>query len=325
MRIILYTPDEAKRWDEFIATCPMATFLHSRRFLSYHKDRFQDLSLMLFDDENKLLACFPAAQSLSDPTIVVSHPGITFGGVLHQGRLLGTAMIQLMQLIIDYYSTIGYKTLEYKSVPSIYHKLPCADDLYALFLLGAILYRRDLGCVIDLRLPISLPPSEMSKLQNMIKRKAVNKGVQVCHQIGFLEPLWELLANNLEEKYSAKPIHSLEEIKYLLENFPDEIELRVAVLDGKILSGTILFISPTVMHTQYLVVSEAGKSFFALDFLMENCIENARKLGKAYFSFGISTEQNGRYLNQGLYQSKAKHGGAGVTHDFYRVIIRNDE
>ena len=46
--------------------------------MEYHKDRFQDYSLMVFD-ENKLVAVLPANRVEVE---VFSHQGLTYGGLV---------------------------------------------------------------------------------------------------------------------------------------------------------------------------------------------------------------------------------------------------
>ena len=42
---------------------------------------------------------------------------------------------------------------------------------------------------------------------------------------------------------------------------------------------------------------------------------------KAYFDFGISTEQQGRYLNAGLIENKESYGARAVAYDWYEVDV----
>src|SRR5258705_6768921 len=93
LRISPYTSGDEEEWDEFIADAPMATFPHSRRFLGHHGERFADQSLMLRDSRSRLLGVFPAATDPAEEGCVVSHPGITYGGVLHSGMLGGASMV----------------------------------------------------------------------------------------------------------------------------------------------------------------------------------------------------------------------------------------
>src|SRR5947208_15936287 len=80
MKVSDYCEEYAELWDEFVAQAPMATFLHSRRFLSYHRDRFQDVSLVIENEENSLVGLFPAAVDPTHRKRVISHPGITYAG-----------------------------------------------------------------------------------------------------------------------------------------------------------------------------------------------------------------------------------------------------
>ena len=78
----------------------MATFLHTRCFLAYHHDRFRDVSLLLANDR-EIVGLFPAAVDPGDVRRVVSHPGITYGGLLHSGTLYGERMIDAIATLTD--------------------------------------------------------------------------------------------------------------------------------------------------------------------------------------------------------------------------------
>jgi hypothetical protein len=86
------------------------------------------------------------------------------------------------------------------------------------------------------------------------------------------------------------------------------------------LGGTILYITEQVVHTQYIGINDEGKEIGALDLLTDYLI-NTFATSHNYFSFGISTEQGGQYLNSGLIQKKESFGGMGVVHDFYSIDL----
>jgi hypothetical protein len=100
--------------------------------------------------------------------------------------------------------------------------------------------------------------------------------------------------------------------------FPDNIKLFFASDKDGLCAATLVFETPTVVHTQYLANSERGRICGALDYLLDNLIREVYK-DKAYFSFGISTEESGRYLNEGLASQKEGFGGRSVVHDFYSL------
>src|SRR4051794_32301269 len=127
----------------------MATFLHTRRFLAYHGNRFEDASLVLRDDGGRLAGVMPAAVEPADTACVTSHPGATFGGIVHHGSLSGPTMIGALEAVCDHYRERGFERFIYAPVPSIYHRRPSGDDVYALFRLGAEWTRCGLSCAVD--------------------------------------------------------------------------------------------------------------------------------------------------------------------------------
>ncbi|MBY0292318.1 MAG: GNAT family N-acetyltransferase [Alphaproteobacteria bacterium] len=316
MKIIQFTESQSSQWDEFLKFCPMGTFLHSRKFLSYHENRFKDESVIVCNEDDTWLGIFPAAVDLEDFSQIISHPGITYGGALHQGKLIGSEMLEALSLILQHYKENGYSKLIYKAIPTFYHSIPSCDDVYALFQLKADLFRRDLSCTVDLQSPTILSNKALSKMRNML-RKSENNNVKLDDSNRDLEKLWVLLTKNLMEKYNKKPTHSLEEMNLLIEKFPDNISILTAKIDDVVIAGAVLFKKNITIHTQYLVNTECGKENFALDSIIQSCIKKSKEEGYRFFDFGINTENNGLYLNHSLFFSKAKHGGAGTIHDHY--------
>lgn len=321
MNIIPFTSDMALNWDKYISNCPMGTFLHSRDFLSYHGERFKDQSLIISDENNQWLGVLPAAINPNDTRQVVSHPGITFGGLVHSGKLTGSAMVETIQTISSYYKRNGYSSFLYKAIPYYYHRTPSSDDLYALTRAKAQLCSRELSCVINLTQPTTMSNKNLSTMRNMI-RKSEKNGVTIDFSKNKLKEFWEILSTHLKNKYQTVPTHTYDEIKLLMEKFPDNIKIITALLETKIIAGTILFHTNKVLHTQYLLNTKKGMELFALDTIIQNQIRCGREKGFTFFSFGTSNEKNGMILNSGLYESKAKHGGSGIVHDSYVLDLK---
>ena len=98
-----YEPEDAKVWDALVARSSTGTMMHTRRFISYHGDRFRDRSLMVEDRRGKVVGVFPAAEDPADSEMVVSHPGLTYGGLVHDGSLRGASMVEALEEIANYY------------------------------------------------------------------------------------------------------------------------------------------------------------------------------------------------------------------------------
>ncbi len=311
-----HTEDHDDSWDMFCEKAYMATFLHTRRFLSYHGDRFTDLSLQVTMGK-QILGIFPAALDPVDQGCVVSHPGITYGGLLHAGKLRGESMVEALHAVCCFYRDSGYDRLVYKTVPLVYHQAPSGDDLYGLFRLGARRFRCDLSCAIDLS--NRLPPSGRRKRS---LNKARRSGVEVrTADRTEISGLWHVLEENLGRKHDVHPVHSLDEIIGLANRFPGSIEFVIALLDGNIEAGVVLFRTPTAFHAQYIAASKLANANSLLDAVFDDCINRAVETGVRYFDFGVSNEDQGRVLNRGLYGFKSEFGGGGIVHEFYEITL----
>jgi len=312
-----YSSGDADAWDQLVSESWNGTFLHSRRFLQYHKDRFQDLSLVIEGDDQGLIGVFPAAVDPDDPSRVVSHPGITYGGVVHRGGLLGMRMLGALEGICDYYRSRGMRSLRYKVVPSTYHRCPAADDLYALFRLQADRYRCDLSAAIDLANRPKPAPGRPEQV-----RRAQRRGVHIEVGPQFLRPFWEILISNLRDRHEAAPVHTLDEIEFLHSMFPENIICVAAIAEGEVVAGDVTFRTDRVDHGQYCSSTPEGRRLNAVPFLVEHCISMATADGLRYFDMGISNEQEGMVLNEGLHKFKAEFGAGGVVHEFYELRLQ---
>lgn len=314
LELVLYEARHEDIWDTFCKGAANATILHRRRFINYHEDRFNDLSLLV-RESGRWVGMFPAAQSLSDPALVVNHPGITYGGLVHQGKLGGNRSVEVLKAIVEYYAKVGYRRLLYKPLPFIYATIPAQDDLYALYRLSARRVRCDLSCCIDLA--ARRTPSERRKRG---LRKA-QRSVTLSNDSQLLGKLWSVVAQNLERKHNAQPVHTLEELTILCERFPKQIQVRCALIDGVVHAGVIFFNADWVWHAQYIAASEVAYEVSALDAVFEAAIVEAKQAGARYFDFGTSNEEGGVVLNDGLYRFKSEFGGGGVAHEFYELEL----
>lgn len=316
IEIVPYNQAHETAWEEFCTGAVNATLLHTRRFLSYHGDRFKDMSVLMMES-GKLVGIFPAAESPCDAKLVISHPGITYGGIVHRGWLSGMRMIEALTALSEFYGQAGYQRLHYKVVPFIYATTPAQDDLYVLFRLGAQRVRCDLSCTIDLtnRQPLS-------ERRRRGLKKAQN-AVTLSSNPALLGDLWAVITQNLARKHDAKPVHFFTELALLKDRFPEQIIIRCALLDGRVEAGVVFFNSCSVWHAQYIAASESAYDVSALDAVFDAAITEAQQAGARYFDFGTSNEEGGKVLNDGLYRYKSEFGGGGVAHEFYELSLAN--
>jgi hypothetical protein len=304
-----YQESDYLYWNTFIGQAKNATFLFHRDFMDYHKDRFEDYSLMVFEAE-KLVAVLPANRV---ENVVYSHQGLTYGGLVYQEKLKLASVILVFKAVLLYLCENEIAKIQIKTLPSIYHNKPAEELNYALFLAEAQLIRRDTLAVIDLSKPF-----QFSK----IRRRGIQKGSDnklIIREESDFETFWnEILIPNLELKHNAEPVHSLNEIRLLKSHFNKNIRQFNVYYNDKIVGGTTIFESENVVHCQYISKYEKGEDLGSLDFLYDHLI-NTVFADKRYFDFGISNENQGKTLNDGLSYWKESFGASTIAHDFYEV------
>lgn len=310
LEIKRYNEEYRNVWDQFIETSKNGFFMFKRGYMDYHQDRFIDHSLMFYKND-QLIAVLPSNQVENQ---LHSHGGLTFGGLIAGNKMDAVTAIEVFQSLIDYATTQQFEHIIYKSIPYIYHVLPSQEDLYALFRVNANLFRRDIGSVIDLSTSYSFTKGTKS---NLSKARKNNIRVEPSSDFKVFMQIEEQL---LKKKYGVAPTHTLEEVELLASRFSKEIQLYLAYKEKECLGGVITFETSTVVHTQYIGITDEGKETGALDAII-NFLLNNIKVTIRYFSFGSSTTDGGRKLNEGLIRSKESFGARAIALDFYKIDI----
>ncbi len=309
----LYQKNDYENWNAFIGQAKNATFLFHRDFMEYHKDRFEDYSLIVLDGE-KWVAILPANVVGNE---VFSHQGLTYGGLVYNEKVKLTAVIKIFKTILSFLTDSKIEKLQVKLLPSIYNQKPAEELNYALFLAKAQLLRRDSLSVVDLS-----KDNNLSKLRKRSIQKGLSNGFTI-KEVDDFEGFWnEILIPNLEKKHQTKPVHTLEEITKLKALFPKNIRQFNIYDKGEIIAGTTIFESEIVAHSQYISGKEDKNELGGLDLLFQHLISEIFKK-KRFFDFGISNENQGKKLNNGLSYWKESFGASTIVHDFYEVETAN--
>lgn len=312
--LIKYTPAYADEWNEFVAKSKNATFLLDRRFMDYHSARFTDMSL-LWTEKGKIIAALPANYDQASRTLY-SHQGLTYGGLIISRKTTGKQVLDMFDMLINFCrNELHAERIVYKPIPYIYNRYASDEDLYALFRNDATLLSRGLSSCIDLQDRIPFTESRKSGL-----RKATNIDIKETDRI---DDFWTILNNVLTTLHNTTPVHTPKEIELLMSRFPDKIRLFGAFSsDGTMLAGSLVFDCGNVIHTQYLAATPEGKSTGALDLLISTLITQIYS-DRKYLDFGISTEQGGTILNEGLLFQKEGFGGRGICYDNYEIRLKD--
>ncbi len=312
MNIIKYNEEYKTVWNQFIKTAKNYHFFFQRDYMEYHKDRFEDFSLLIFNKKQNIIAVLPANKK---DNILYSHQGLTFGGFLIDDKMKTEIMLEIFEILKEYLKKQKINKIIYKCIPYIYHIKPSEEDRYVLFRNNAKLIRRDVTSTINLTERV-----RYSKGRKWAVNKARKEFIEIFESSDY-EIFWNLLTSVLASNHQVKPVHTLEQMQKLASLFPKNIRLFLAQKDESIVSGALIYENQNIVHTQYLANSEMGREVGALDLLIDYLIKNVFKAKKC-FDFGISNEDAGKYLNTSLIAQKEGFGARAVVHDFYELEIR---
>lgn len=308
MEIRRYRREDKELWNSFVSKARNATFLFDRNYMDYHADRFDDNSFMFYH-KGKLKAVLPA--NVAGDTLY-SHQGLTYGGLLLDKKATVEDVLECFDSLNSWLRENGISKVVYKALPWIYQQYPSQEDLYALtWKCKAQLISRDISSTIVIDNKLKFAESRKSGI-----RKALSLNIEVGES-NDVDGFWHILEDNLGNRYNAKPVHTSSEMKLLMSRFPNNIKLYVAKMNGEIVGGTLIYVTPQVVHTQYISASVEGKKHGTLDLLFDYII-NKVYANCRYFDFGKSTEQGGAYLNEPLIFQKEGFGGRGVCYDWYQ-------
>jgi hypothetical protein len=310
IKVIRYNPSYCNAWNRFNQTAANGLFLFDRNYLAYHQHRFQDHSLLFYLGK-ELVGIFPMNAELTE---AVSHRGLTFGGLVVGLKVKIHLYLQLFEALLGYLRTCGFTKLIIKPIPFIFHQHLTLDDQYAFFLYGFRLQSRSLSSCLELNADLHYTKG---RKWSLVKARQAELIVTPSQDY---ETFMDLVKQVLENKYQVSPTHTAAEIMSLAQSFPENIQLLTVYHAGELIGGTIIYLSPAVVHLQYIATSNTGKKLHALDLLLHYLI-TAYRGQKQYINFGISPGSDQYGLNTGLIQNKESYGARSLPQDIYELTL----
>ncbi len=306
IEVLRYTPDHKGDWDNFVTKAKNGTFLFYRDYMEYHADRFEDFSSMLYEN-GKLKSVFPCNR-VND--VAYSHQGLTFGGILIEYKTSSLKYIEYFNTYNAFFQKSGINKVIYKTTPPIYKTYFGDEEDYIMFRVDAKRISSNLSSCINLTKDIHFTQGRKYSLKKSIKNKIHTRDSDDWRLY------WHITNENLQTKHNAKPVHNIEEILSLKNNFPDNIKLFGAYKENELIAGVVVFKYQNVIKIQYSNANVKGKEFCAIDNIY-NFIISEYKSTYNYMDIGPSNLNNGTYINQGLLNQKEGFGARGVTYNVY--------
>ena len=312
IKIIKYTDDFYQVWNDFLKESKNSTFLFHRNFMDYHKDRFSDHSLMVWNND-KLAALLPAN---AKNKVLSSHDGLSYGGLVISKKEVYRNVVEYLKEILFFLNQSGFEKIIIKELPIFYNLIPSDELKNIIFRVNGKLIKQNITSTIYLGNKLNYQKRKIRSI-----KKAKQNKLEISN-LPSLDIFWnKVLTPNLLSKHNVKPVHNLEEINNLMLQFPDNIKLFSVKHNKEMIAGTVIFETSNVAHAQYIATTEKGRQMGALDFLFDHLINHIHQ-NKAYFDFGISNE-NDNTINYGLLEWKEGFGARTFVHNIYEIKPKN--
>jgi len=303
-----YESTNLKLWDDFTLNKSLnGTIYHTMTFLSYHKNRFEDSSIMIYD-KNKLISVFPCCKVNQE---YYSHRGSTCGGIVILEKYYTlTKLTEIMNMIYSYYNG----NIHIKLSETVYFKNNIKNDLLNFVLSQKCKSYQDISLFFNINRNVniidSFPKNDNKRLLlKYIKMNEKNITFAVSNKIEDYKNYYYLLEKFLKDKNDVKPLHNLDEFILLKELLGENQFLFLSKdSNGDILSGALVFlINNETYYTVYLMTNY-DKLNSQVFYLLYELFELAKKNNINTVNLGACSTGGGENILYSKYTFKQSCG-----------------
>lgn len=257
------TPSLVNEWEQVVAQASNGHAMARVPYFTYHANRFEDHSL-LFKKASHILAVLPANR---DGNVLWSHQGVSFGGLIMSQRARFDDVQEIFKLLLAHLREEGFEKLIYRALPHPYHVAPREDDLISLHRLGGRIVETKIHSMV--RCEARTPRNKGWK--NRISR-SMKSGLQIRDDVD-IDEFWPMVERIVTEVYGTKPIHSLDEIRFLKSRLGDDMPLVTAhSSEGTLLGGHLFLRSAAALTAMYIGESLEGRELGAGRFTLHHLL-----------------------------------------------------
>jgi hypothetical protein len=314
MEVYKFTEKDRKHWEYFVTQSNNGTIFHSQDFFGYHPpDRFKNHHLIIKERSN-IVGVFPAAEKENK---IISHQGASYGGFVLKDGLGIHATYLMVEHVVQYFKSQGYKEIVLTQPPLIYYRNPDQYIDFALMKNEFHYLKREVTAVIPLNTAEPLPTFHGDARRST--KKALREGVQVILTDDYAR-FYDILKHNLSMRHNVTPTHSLDELNKLKKIFPERIFLFGAHINEKMIGGMVVFVTnPNVLLAFYISHDEKYQTYRPVNLLFYEVIRWGRNQGYKYLDLGTFTLN--MTPNWGLGRFKENFAARGFLRDTFQLLV----
>jgi hypothetical protein len=320
-KIIPYEPKFFDRWNDFVKKSGNGTIFQRLDFLAYHLEKFEGNEHHLICLKGE--AIFAVLPLIIDSTTVPgkkmgrSPYGGSFGGPVFAEHTGLKQYTKVVELLMGYFKDLALDELTITLAPHTYNSLGNEYLEFCLLAFGATITKKDLFHVRTL--PGAKDHAQISTAFQGRARTTLKKIEKdfVFDSNGSPEAFFRLLKED-KRRHQTAATHTLSELRWLAERFPDEMRIHLATHKATgAMSGILYFrVNSDSVLTFYIAQEDNALGQNGPTFLIHQGMSWANKKGINYFDFGGSTY--GYHIdNIGVSEFKESFGAKGYCRSTY--------
>ena len=272
------TPGDTARWDQFVFSCPAATFFHRAGWKEVIERAFSHRTHFLLAEENGAIqGVLPLAEidSRLFGHSLSSLPFCVYGGIIAITEAARQALDEAAQILA---TNLNVDFLEYRNTMPFHTEWP-SKDLYVTF-------RKAIDPDVEANM-LAIPRKQRAMVRKGIKAELaseIDDGV---------ERFFSVFADNVHRH--GTPALPKRYFALLQEIFGSDCEVLSVVKDGQVLSSVLSFYFRDEVLPYYAGDTLAARDVAANDFKYWELMRRACERGIKVFDYGRSKRGTGPF------------------------------
>lgn len=315
-----YRPELKAEWDAFVEASNNGTMFHMQRFLDYHNPGKFKFHHLLFRQGDELLGVLPGGLT-GDGSTFWSPVGASYGSIVAPDVHFSLAL-RMTDALVEYAKDRSWSEMYLIPPPIIYNKYYNQHFEYAMLYRKFDFEYHYISHAIDLRRGDYFKNFDV-KAQRIIRKiqREAKLRVEINHK---WEDFYPILMEN-KAKHSAKPTHSLDDLRKLDELMPEKMKLIMIYQDDKPVAGSLIFIANSkVALCFYIMIYYEHKAMKpAFLGIYESC-RWAYEYGFEWFDIGVSqdtTSDNPMTPSESLIYFKERFHARGLLRTTFHCKV----